>query len=848
MATVKTSVFARGNCLRCFIASAALVCAAFSPRAALAVPFDEALFTYKSTVVISGYAGESTLNDFPVLVTLAANSPVGFNYADCAADGSDIRFVDMNGDLAPHEIEKWDAEGTSYIWVKVSRLSGTTTQLTLFYGADSSALPVVTASDVWSQYAVVVHGGSSLTNAVENGLAVFAGSASVIENTTNGVVGGCISKTTYSGIGLNVANPSPKLSNVGQFSVSAWFNRDGIGGRTDMKSHYLASNRTGWNNMDGFALIFEHSEYISVAYKGGHNWSSGNYLLDEHVWRHVAFTYAAWEMVISYVDGNQDQSKRSPTTLVNTNVTYWSFGSYANTSETEGFRGEMDEIRVFNGVASGDWIKAEYDTAANPTSFATLGAVETVDAAEPQFGLSTVSDKNGRVSFAIDIMRPGFGGEVPTSVSVFYGTDGVNWTEHPIGSRNDAGTLTGSVAGLPGDATIYWFARASATSSGTTKTDETPIMSYHTMAIAPSARHKGFTATINWDGMPVENIPVLVRLSNGNPVGFNHVDVKASGFEIVAEDGRLLPYEIDTWDPSGESLVWVLVRDYRDGATFTVRYGSLFVNAPLPSTDVWAGYAGVWHLNDTNSASAYGTYPNATAAVGIDGEKAEVSIADEAGRFGKSVKICNATKQGAGFQYGGVFMPDSGADSPLDLGHTFMISGWFKHKDQAFYYDQMFCKRQNSANDTAPTGAFLAQIYVNGGTTATFGVFGNSGQNSQKTTNLATLNNVWSRVSLVFEASSCHVYQDGVLNKTLTGITPVTTNDSPLCIGNVQSARGNGKGDAAWCGWVDEVRLLGGYPGPAWLNAEHHAMADDSALDLSEVSELCSGGLLIFIR
>ena len=105
----------------------------------------------------------------------------------------------MNGDLAPHEIEKWDAEGTSYIWVKVSRLSGTTTQLTLFYGADSSALPVVTASDVWSQYAVVVHGGSSLTNAVENGLAVFAGSASVIGNTTNGVVGGCISKTTYSG-------------------------------------------------------------------------------------------------------------------------------------------------------------------------------------------------------------------------------------------------------------------------------------------------------------------------------------------------------------------------------------------------------------------------------------------------------------------------------------------------------------------------------------------------------------------------------------------------------------------------------------------------------------------------
>ena len=847
MATVKTSVFAKGNCLRWLIASAALVCAAFSPRAALAVPFDEALFTHKSTIAISGYAGESTLNDFPVLVTLAANSPVGFNYADCAADGSDIRFVDMNGDLAPHEIEKWDAEGTSYIWVKVSRLSGTTTHITLFYGSASPALPAVSASDGWSQYAVVIHGGSSLTNAVGNGLAVFAGSASVIANTTNGVVGGCISKTTYSGIGLNVSNPSPKLSDVRQFSVSAWFNRDGEGGRTETKSHYLAASRTGWANMDGFALIFEHSEYISVSYKNGHNWSSGNYLLDEHAWRHIAFSYAAGEMVTSYFDGNKDQSKRSPATLVNTNVTYWTFGSYANTSETEGFRGEMDEIRVFNGVASGDWIKAEHDTAANPTSFATLGAVEAVDAAEPQIGLSTVSDKNGTVSFAIDIVRPGFGGEVPTSVSVFYGTDGENWTERPIGSRDTAGGLAGLVSGFTADTKVYWFARATATSSDTTKTDETPIMSYYVTAIAPSARYKGFTATINWDGIPVENVPVLVRLSNGNPVGFSHSDVKASGFEVLDEDGHLLPYEIDTWDPSGESLVWVLVRDYRDGATFTVRYGSLFANAPLPSTDVWAGYAGVWHLNDTNSASAYGTYPNSTAAVGIDGEKAEASIADEAGRFGKSVKICNATKQGTGFQYGGVFMPDSGADSPLDLGHTFMISGWFKHKDQAFYYDQMFCKRQNSANNTAPTGAFMTQMYVNGAAT-TFGVFGNSGQGTQKTTTLATLNNVWSRLSVAFDGTSCHVYQDGVLKTTMTGIAPVTTNDSPLCIGNVQSARGNGQGDAAWCGWVDEVRLLGGYPGPTWLNAEHHAMADDAALDLSEVSEQGSGGLLIFIR
>ena len=119
-----TRTFAFAAMAACCLSAA---CAAFSPRAAFAVPLDEALFTQKSTIAISGYAGESTLNDFPVLVTLAANSPAGFDYADCAADGSDIRFADANGELTPHEIEKWNAEGTSYIWVKVPRLSGTAT-------------------------------------------------------------------------------------------------------------------------------------------------------------------------------------------------------------------------------------------------------------------------------------------------------------------------------------------------------------------------------------------------------------------------------------------------------------------------------------------------------------------------------------------------------------------------------------------------------------------------------------------------------------------------------------------------------------------------------------------------
>ena len=64
---------------------------------------DTTLFSWRIPITVSGYAGESELENFPVLVALEANQPAGFNYAHCALDGSDLRFVDEDGNILPHE-------------------------------------------------------------------------------------------------------------------------------------------------------------------------------------------------------------------------------------------------------------------------------------------------------------------------------------------------------------------------------------------------------------------------------------------------------------------------------------------------------------------------------------------------------------------------------------------------------------------------------------------------------------------------------------------------------------------------------------------------------------------------
>ena len=382
-----------------------ILLAILAAHMANAEELDPALFTYKSTVTVSGYTGSSTLTDFPVLVKLADGAPTGFNYDDCASDGSDLRFADADGNLIPHEIESWTTDGTSYIWVKVPSLVGKTTTFTAYFGKNgASALPEVDAANVWSKYAVVVHGGSSLTNAVGNGLSVAAGSTAVTASMSAGIAGGGIAKSSNKSIGLNVANPSKSpsvLADAGKFSVSAWFRRNGNGGKNNNGTHILAAGRSGWNTEDGFAILQEVGTHISVSYKGGHNWTTGSGSLANQTWGHIAFAYdKPGALLTAYFNGGKYQEKTNPTTLVNTSRAYWTFGSFANAATDDSFKGDMDEIRVFNGVATADWIKAEYDSVYSPATFAVADAVSVVDASAPKLSAPVIS-RNDNGTFTI---------------------------------------------------------------------------------------------------------------------------------------------------------------------------------------------------------------------------------------------------------------------------------------------------------------------------------------------------------------------------------------------------------------------------------------------------------------
>ena len=104
------------------------------------------------------------------------------------------------------------------------------------------------------------------------------------------------------------------------------------------------------------------------------------------------------------------------------------------------------------------------------------------------------------------------------------------------------------------------------------------------------------------------NFPALILL-NEKLAGFDYSQfTSADGYDlqIVSADGsRLFNYEIDSWNASGDSLLWVQVPELTSNTTFWVYWGNSAVTEPVDYTvngATWsAGYQAVWHLQGTNA-------------------------------------------------------------------------------------------------------------------------------------------------------------------------------------------------------------------------------------------------------
>ena len=196
-------------------------------------------YNYSFTVRFAGYAGNTTLTDFPVLVRVSEDRISFPIYAKCKiANGGDLRFSDASGALLASEVECWNPGGESLVWVKVPSLNAGTV-ITAHFGCASP--DAVTPSDVWSNgFLGVWHlnaaaGSLIQANSVAEGKSfVLPSNAVGVLSGTNGVAGlaAAFGQSDSGNGAYALSDSAKKYSGFDKLTVEYWtyYDNHSVGG------------------------------------------------------------------------------------------------------------------------------------------------------------------------------------------------------------------------------------------------------------------------------------------------------------------------------------------------------------------------------------------------------------------------------------------------------------------------------------------------------------------------------------------------------------------------------------------------------------------------------------------
>lgn len=222
-----------------------------------------------------------------------------------------------------------------------------------------------------------------------------------------------------------------------------------------------------------------------------------------------------------------------------------------------------------------------------------------------------------------------------------------NWSElsevritwEPGGGSLSAepGIETATVAGLTND-TEYTFTLAAVSTAGDTGPEAQvtampePTAPWATAATLEYRRRLAIDNRSRSDFLV--DFPLMVRLDSSR---IDYAQTDGSDLRFFSAENTELFYEIERWDESGDSIVWVRVPIVAAGVIDTVwmYWGSGIASASQAPSEVWDEYELVLHLDDLTDSSRRGY-----DGIARDGAGDPLPSADhEAGAVGQGVRL-----------------------------------------------------------------------------------------------------------------------------------------------------------------------------------------------------------------
>ena len=382
---------------------------------------------------VNGYNGGAEVQtNFPVLVRLST-AITGFDYGDFYNANAnptdpdalrlvDVGFVDAEGNGLAYDIDTWNTNDESLVWVNLPRMTNGT-EFAMWYRSSKTG-KALNPDNVWTNYAGVWH--------FREDYGTETGSVDVYDSTTNGLTGSTLYNATTKGasvsggrvgrgrrMGDNIADgnkgtggidvglgasDSPKRAAVDRlaspapaFSTSFWI-------YPEMKVRYPyyvsrknADTYPAWavQSNDNKADKANAFRIFSRGTASDKNLGIGNVNAAQNAWTKIDVVYTdegTTGKAYFYVNGvlkNSGGGNLNTGKAANGSVDFYIGGGSGG--DCRPFGGIMDEVRLCYNVPSAARVKADFDTV-NTASFLIADMVVTNQITERPVVNFTVAD------------------------------------------------------------------------------------------------------------------------------------------------------------------------------------------------------------------------------------------------------------------------------------------------------------------------------------------------------------------------------------------------------------------------------------------------------------------------
>ena len=330
---------------------------------------------------------------------------------------------------------------------------------------------------------------------------------------------------------------------------------------------------------------------------------------------------------------------------------------------------------------------------------------------------------------------------------------------------------------------------------------------------------KGYTGSST-----LKDFPLAIRLSEARYPGFSYARAGDGNALAFILGDLMLDYEVEQWNPNGESIVWVRIPELTSktelGMWWRLRPGQA-TSGPNASA-VWSNYVGVWHMGETITASKAGSTKSAdSTGNGLDATPNRGSVGTISQMISVDGVLGNARVIEGESKTWGNHLVVPNYDS-YELGGQFVFSTWTKFDD----YSDTPVLVSRKANQTSGAGWAIEHLQQNnrkdlrirGGEGTNFtaaNVFPQAPKNISEYTHLL----------FAYDGTTVSVYANGVLKTTGT-ITAIADNGRELYLGGGYSA--DGTKSYSLQGKLDETRLRKGTLSADWAKAEYESVVNSA--------------------